>query len=99
MGLRLLRADELDTYSVMRKTVLIDLREKEAYRQEHIYGAVNVPYEELEHYVLGVRTDTVLILYCDRGILSLRAGKKLAREGYQVAALAGGMRAYGAIRR
>ena len=42
MGLRLLRADELDTYSVMRKTVLIDLREKEAYRQEHIYGAVNL---------------------------------------------------------
>ena len=98
MGLRLLRADELDTYRVMKKTVLIDLREKQAYRQD-IYGAVNVPYEELEHYVLGIRKDTVLILYCDRGILSLRAGKKLAREGYQVAALAGGMRAYGAIRR
>ena len=55
MGLRLLRADELDTYRVMKKTVLIDLREKQAYRQEHIYGAVNVPYEELEHYVLGIR--------------------------------------------
>lgn len=98
MNLILLKAEELDSYRESRNTVLIDLREKQVYRQEHIYGAVNVPYEELERYVFGIPKNIVIILYCDRGILSLRAGKKLARNGYKVAALAGGMRAYNARR-
>lgn len=99
MDLKLIKAEELDAYRKERKTVLIDLREKYNYQKDHIFGAVNVPYEKLERYVSGIGKDIVLILYCDRGILSLRAGKKLTREGYRTAALAGGIRAYNAWRR
>ena len=98
MDLKLIRADELEQYRQNEKTILIDLRDRADYRQEHIEGAVNVPYERLERYAAGMPADTVMILYCDRGILSLKAGKKLARAGYRTAALAGGMRAYRARR-
>ena len=39
-------AKMLDYYVGRSDALIIDLRDKEAYRKSHIKGAVNVPYEE-----------------------------------------------------
>lgn len=73
---------------------LVDLRDREDYRQGHIRGAVNIPYEELWDRVEELPTDQLLVFYCYRGPRSMMAARKLARRGYQAADVCGGMEAY-----
>lgn len=94
MKLKLISASEAEEYQKKTGGLFIDLRDEESYRKEHIPGAVNVPYRKLERYAAGHGRDRVLILYCDRGVMSLNAGKYLAGRGWPTAALAGGMNAY-----
>ena len=92
-GLEVIAADRIDSWAGKPGVVLIDLRTEEEFRKGHIQGAVNLPYEELEE---GRRPSRgkILVLYCERGAASLAMGRELAKEGYQVKSVAGGLRAY-----
>lgn len=75
---------------------LLDVREKEEYRDGHLPGAVSVPRGFLDMRVEEVVPDksTPVILYCAGGTRSLLAGRTLHEMGYkQVISMAGG---YGA---
>ncbi|SCI67698.1 Thiosulfate sulfurtransferase PspE precursor [uncultured Roseburia sp.] len=94
MNICMMKAKELDYYKNEKGGILIDLRGAGEYRKDHIPGAVNVPYDTLERFAAVSDKRQLYLLYCDRGIMSLKAARRLAREGYQICALAGGLKAY-----
>lgn len=91
--LEMISADQLDEYADRRDCLLIDLRNRWEYDAGHIKNAVNMPYDDLLAHVC-LPKNRLLVLYCDRGSLSMVQGKKLAVEGYRVVTVVGGMHAY-----
>ena len=88
-------AKEIDQYVRDPHALIVDLRIAEEYEAGHIEGAVHVLPQELG--LLRPGKDRLLILYCDRGGLSLEAARRLAYKGYQVKSVVGGYRAYRGI--
>ena len=86
-------AKMLDYYVGRRDTLIIDLREKEFYMHNHVKGAVNMPYGEIDGYTAFPK-GKILVLYCDRGGASLQAARILARNGYKTKTVIGGMKEY-----
>jgi rhodanese-related sulfurtransferase len=77
--------------------VLLDVREKEEYREGHLAGAVSLPRGYLELRVEQTVPDknTPIIAYCAGGTRSLLAGKQLCDMGYQqVISMSGGYTAW-----
>jgi adenylyltransferase/sulfurtransferase len=75
---------------------LLDVREKEEYREGHLPGAVSVPRGFLDMRVEEVVPDkrTPVVLYCAGGTRSMLAGRTMKDMGYEsVVSMAGG---YGA---
>lgn len=83
----------LDYYVGKAGVIIIDLRTKEEYMQGHIKGAINIPYDEQEWCVAPPKADEI-VLYCERGSISLVVGRELAKRGYQVRSVIGGIHAY-----
>jgi adenylyltransferase/sulfurtransferase len=79
------------------KQVLLDVREKEEYREGHLEGAVSLPRGFLEIKVESTVPDksTPIVAYCAGGIRSLLAAKAMKEMGYQnVISMAGGYSAW-----
>ena len=91
--LEMISADQLDEYADRRDCLLIDLRDRWEDDAGHIKNAVNMPYDDLLAHVC-LPKNRLLVLYCDRGSLSMVQGKKLAAEGYRVVTVVGGLHAY-----
>lgn len=95
MKLTIISCNTLHQHVNQPGTLLLDLREKEEFDTNHYPGAylVNPNHLEdeleviLEHYPHIVDT---IILYCDRGNVSLAAARILTRLGYPVVSLGGG---------
>ena len=82
----------LDAYAQDENALLIDLRSPKEYQSGHIYRAVNAPMGQfVDGWPDRMRT---LVLYCDRGAMSLAVGRKLSEQGYQVKSVVGGFHAY-----
>lgn len=80
-----------------RAITLLDVREKEEYREGHLAGAVAIPRGFLELRVEEVIPDTTtpIVAYCGSGARSLLAGKLLKEMGYRdVVSMAGGFSAW-----
>ena len=95
MTLKIIPPVILDDYMDKYNVILIDLRDKEDFEQEHIPGAVWADWEKLdktiEHLIMTYNRDAEwIILYCDRGNISLLVARDLARQGYPVISLNGG---------
>jgi molybdopterin/thiamine biosynthesis adenylyltransferase/rhodanese-related sulfurtransferase len=76
--------------------ILVDVREKEEYREGHLPGALSVPRGFLEMQIEGKLPDKdqPVIAYCQSGVRSLLAAKVLKDMGYRnVRSMTGG---YGA---
>ena len=86
-------AKELDKY-VENKDIIIDLREKKAYRESHIENAINIPFETIDYRYFEQYRYRVIILYCDRGSTSMIVAKELSKRNYKVKTVIGGIRAY-----
>lgn len=81
--------------------VLVDLRASEAYDQEHIMGAINIPYESLDNYIGLLSCEHLIIFYDEDDSRSLSAVEKMLEGGYReyyVVNLHGGLPAWRAIR-
>lgn len=79
------------------KYLLLDVREKEEYREGHLEEAVSLPRGFLEIKVETTVPDksTPILAYCAGGVRSLLAGKALREMGYQnVISMAGGYTAW-----
>lgn len=83
----------LDYYVDNKRAYIIDLRTKEEYEKKHIRNAHLIPYEG-GRFPLQLPKHLEIIVYCERGSLSLIAAKQLVREGYFVRSVIGGIHAY-----
>lgn len=76
-----------------RQVVVLDVRDKDSYAQEHIQGAVNIPLDELPARVKELSKDKDIVPYCWTITCSLapRAALWLSQRGYKVHELVGGI--------
>lgn len=65
--------------STMRKTQIIDLREKKDFDAGHILGARNMPYSVIKERMGELREDLPVYLYDAAGELSVRAAGRLKK--------------------
>ena len=94
MGFDTIPAKDLKKDSDRALYVLVDVRQPSQYWQEHIPGAINIPYESIVFPMSGLDRRKTYVLYCDRGATSLLAARKLHEAGYNVLSIIGGLGAY-----
>jgi rhodanese-related sulfurtransferase len=94
MAFETIRAKDIENYIGKYNILIIDLREPDEYKKAHIPTAVNIPYLDFENRKGFIPSERLLILYCDRGNLSLLLARELSNEGYQVKNIYGGIRAF-----
>lgn len=85
-------AKELDRYVQDRSVLIVDLRPAEDYNRAHIRGAINVPNGMFLSELKGYRG--TVVLYCERGALSMAVARDLEKQGYRTKTVVGGIRAY-----
>lgn len=66
----------------IRKTQLIDVREKDEYKSEHILGARNIPYMELKQRYHELRHDQPIYLYDATEYFAAKAAIVLKKKGF-----------------
>jgi len=80
-----------------KSPVILDVREKDEWREGHLDGAVSLPRGFLEIKVENTVPDknTPIVAYCAGGVRSLLAAKIMREMGYQnVSSMAGGYAAW-----
>lgn len=76
------------------KTLLLDLRPPESYRQFHIDRAISYSLDKIENGEYYLPKEYCIVLYCEKGGLSLIGARILSKEGFCVKTVIGGMQAY-----
>jgi len=77
-----------------RKIIIVDVRNKDKFEEAHLKSAINISYMDIVsgRYILPLNSE--IVVYCDRGGLSMKAARKLVASGYNVKNLVGGIRNY-----
>lgn len=94
MNFETIRAKDIEMYIGKPDTLIVDIRDEDDYLRGHIPSAINVPYLDFDYWKRSISFQVLLILYCDRGNLSLLLARELGGEGYQVKNIYGGLNAY-----
>jgi rhodanese-related sulfurtransferase len=73
--------------------VLVDVRDEESFRREHILGAANIPAAQLVKRLADLPRDRTIVTYCwdITCALAPKAALELAQKGFKVQFLAGGI--------
>ena len=80
-----------DAYVLLEKSsdiLIVDVRSKEEFFKDHLSKAISIPLEELEDKVIESQK---LLVYSERGERSVEASRVLAKRGFQVFNLEGGV--------
>ena len=93
MDFEMIAPKEVERYLHRQDTFIIDLRSPEEYRDRHLQGALNIPYERRKTAVF-FQKNVLLVFYCDRGSLSMAAAREYAGKGYRTRTVVGGLSAY-----
>lgn len=95
MGFGIIPAGKLYFYAKLADYVIIDLRDEMAYRENHIPGALNMPYRIFMSDYKMLPKNKIYVLYCEHGGTSLLAAREMAENGWDVLSAAGGFFACG----
>jgi rhodanese-related sulfurtransferase len=87
-------AEEVAERLAARSVVVIDVREPAEWRRGHIKGSHNVPLSRLVRGVPQLPEAKAIVAVCATGHRSAAAARTLARAGYSVENLDGGIRAW-----
>lgn len=95
MQIKIISCETLQEYMHHDDCLLIDLRAQEDYASAHLPGAIWADWETLEEDIEEIleaekKTVSHIILYCDRGNISLLTARDLARHGYPAISVGGG---------
>ena len=83
-----IQISELLTYN---SPIIIDIRSNQSYNNNHIDGAINIPYQELiSHPSKYLEINKKYFIYCQKGITSTKACNILYNQGYSVVNIIGG---------
>lgn len=74
--------------------VVIDLRDKEVFKQGHIINSINAKTEDFEQQKMDKYKNKPIILVCVRGLEAQSAANKIRSLGYQSHVLGGGITAW-----
>lgn len=74
--------------------VIVDLRDKEAYKTGHIIDAISGTADDFEQQKMNKHKAKNIILVCARGLQSPAIATKITAQGYQAFVLGGGMAAW-----
>lgn len=76
---------------IVDRAKIIDIRNVEKYNDNHIPGAINIPYEKLlANYQKYLDPSQTYYIYCQKGLKSLKVSQILNRLGFKTANLNGG---------
>ncbi len=69
---------------IKQGAILIDVRSPQEYKEGHLDGAICIPTYEIEMQIQNEikNKEEKIVLYCDSGMRSKRAQKKLQKMGY-----------------
>lgn len=84
----------LDTLVNDPNVIIVDLRDESDYKKMHVKNAINIKNEKLFNRLEKLDKNKTIVLYCERGSLSLIAAKQLSELGYTVKAVIGGFNMY-----
>lgn len=71
--------------------IIIDIRDKNKYIRNHVFGAINIEAFELENYPYKyLKKEEIYYLYCDNGNKSKRVVYNLNTLGYNTVNINGG---------
>lgn len=90
---KFIAAEDIISYMSRRNVIIIDLRDLEDYEDLHIRNALHMSYHECVNINVNRFRGKILVLYCDKGNMSLKAAIKLERNGAEVFSVAGGFEA------
>lgn len=71
--------------------LVVDVREPSEWDHVHLPGAVHIPLGKLQQNYSQLPVNRKLLLLCHHGIRSQRAAEFLAKMGYDVSNLSGGI--------
>lgn len=99
MKFRIISWEQFQHYKDRDDILLLDLREKKAYQNEHLPHAIWTDWEHIEENIPSLLEESHreihwIILYCERGNTSLLCARDLARYGYPTISLNGGFLAW-----
>jgi len=71
----------------------VDVRTADEFKQQHVEGAVNIPYEKIDAGItnLGLEKDSAIYLYCKSGHRAGIAKESLDALGYTAVVNVGGL--------
>lgn len=84
----------LDSLINDSNVIIVDLRDESDYRKMHVKSAINIKNDKLFDRLNRLDKNKTIVLYCERGSLSLIAAKQLSDMGYMVKAVIGGFNMY-----
>lgn len=73
---------------------LLDVRTPEEYHRGHIFGATNIPVDELRERLAELPRDQPVVAYCQLGMRGYLATRVLLQNGFDAANLSGGYKTY-----
>lgn len=93
------KAKELSPQSVIdminnNEAMVVDLRDKEAFKKGHIIDSIQAKAEDFEQQKMNKYKNNPLILVCASGTLSPTVAAKIREKGYQPFVLQGGIAAW-----
>jgi rhodanese-related sulfurtransferase len=93
------RAKELSPQAAVdlinhQDALVIDLRDKEPFKQGHIINSINATAEDFEHQKMDKYKNKPIILVCARGLHAQTVAGKIRPLGYQPQVLSGGIAAW-----
>lgn len=67
-----------------KNTLVIDVRDADAYAEGHLTNAINIPFDEFEEKIADLEgyKDQTIVLICNTGNKSGKAGKMLVDKGF-----------------
>ena len=92
MNISMISAEELDEIINNKNYIIVDVRDDKEYKKNHIPGAVNISMNDIR--LAQFDKTKIIVLYCEHGGNSMVAARELAKRGFQVKTVVGGMRAY-----
>ena len=84
---------DIETARLEKRAILVDIRSREEFREDHWKGAVNFPEEEITDYTRVLSKNRTIILYCQHGGSSMQLARTLGKLEYSVGTVVGGYEA------
>ena len=90
MNFTIVYPKDIENLRRQRRAILVDIRSRDAYRQEHWEGAINYPEEEQKDYTRLLQRNRFIIFYCEHGGASMQLARSLGKQGYETGTVVGG---------